>query len=227
MKGLIVIGLMMMLVGCTSSVPSADIDNVEVIGNSITFDVNTSNGEMIEDYALRMYRGDTHVHTFTDDELNKDGLMYDVSIHALSPGEHTIEAYAQYDDNGETISEVIGSHTFTFELPEAAPTVAFTDVDLEKDRIDFSMDVEDPEAPINRLSIMLYDDEGNALVEISDSEVQSLSFLQTLTYNKALYFHNLQADTDYTIHIYGDFDVDEAAFKWVIMDVYHFTTDED
>ena len=216
-----------MLIGCSSNSPTADIDNVQTHGNTLTFDVTTQNGDTIDEYEIHVLRGETNVHSFSDEELSKDGKIRDITVNALLPGEHTIEAHAQYEANGETVDQVIGEYHFSFELPAKAPQATITDIDLGGDRIDFDLNVEELDEMIDQFRIRLYDDQGNALVEINNTKVQTLTYQDELIYNNDLYFRNLEPNTSYVIHVYGDFVIDESPYKWIIMDTLPFTTAED
>ena len=224
MKYLLMLVFVLSLAACGENGPSADIDDVRLDGNTLTFDLTTSNGEMIENYDLRIMRGETLVHQFEDSELSTDGLLYDIKVHALSPGDHVIEAVAHVE--GEDEPRVIGEHAFTFELPSAAPEAWISgDPEITQDTITFDLDFNDPEDTIDGMHIMLYDEEGTAVSEITDSDVQTMSNHETQTYNKELYFTNLESATEYSIHIYSHFNVDDETYRWVIMDDLTFTTE--
>ncbi len=210
MKWLLVFLLVFTLSACEEleefleeSPPEAEIDNVRVDDNEILFDADMSDPDDTIDFlTLRLvHDDDTVVELNTEDhDLPTTGSVVDNRFYDLGAGEYTIEAYAEYEFEEEMHEEVLDEASVEIEALHEKPAADMQAIEVDSESITFDLEVTDDDDALTGLSVIIEDDEGNQLHELTPDDNLGVGL------NEGVFFEGLDAGASYEIIVLINYD---------------------
>ncbi|MCF7925591.1 MAG: hypothetical protein K9L26_03560 [Candidatus Izimaplasma sp.] len=193
--------------------PSATIANVNVNDTSVIFDVNfVDEDEVLIDSGLRVGVFNEDGTLFKDVGLSgsTEGITIDELLNDTS---YSIKVLADYDlkDGSGVLTDKVLATTAFVTLPQAVPQPSLTNMLVAENTISFNVALDDPNDLIfeNTLEANLYFE--GVYVDTVDLEQYSVGFDVV----------NVFANTEFTIEIIGDYDLNDG--KGVIADQIIYT----
>jgi len=196
-----------------NALPSASIKNFLVTSNSITFDVQYNDNDLVTfdgGISVKVFDGNTLVR-----QTQITGTVANVSFEGLlNDNDYTLQVYSDYnlrDGHGVLIDNVLATQVFST-LPRLAPLPTLANLIIEENRILFDLEIEDPNSSIYKDTLVakIYID--GALVEetklyIDDGSGQESNMLE---YKVDFQLYNLLSNLDLLFEIEASYDLNDG-----------------
>ena len=178
--------------------PTADISNIDVTANNVTFDVvynDVSSVTSPSGVSIGLYKGGILEDTL-DITGSEDGLEFTLLLNDTLYELRVISSYDLADGGSAVDNEVLTTESFTT-LPRVIPNPTIDNLEIGEHSVMFDMAVDDPTGIIDGSTIIAYIKDGDTVIE----EIAVGSKQASLSFNNLLSNYNFTLEIRATLNL--------------------------